>query len=128
MNRKSFIAALIALSLLGLSCNKSGGNSSAGNSTGGNSSVANTTPKSSGAAMSDDDKHKLYQAAMFSGDLKLVTQVEQKLGLFDANKKPTPAHDQFKKEHKEWVKQHPEWAKEFSDREKAKAYVNSHLS
>lgn len=78
--------------------------------------------------MSDDDKHRLYHAATMSGDKDLVTQVEQKLGLFDANKKPTPAHDQFKKEHKEWVKQNAAWVKEYKDRKKAKEYVNSHLS
>jgi len=105
--KSTIIALLIGLSLIGAACSKSGGGS-AGN-------------------MSDDDKHKLFQAAAMSQDMALVVKVTQKLGLADSNGQPTSTLQDFTKAHIEWGKANASWVMEYSTPEKAKEYVNSHM-
>jgi hypothetical protein len=107
MKRKStIIAMLIALSLVSFACSKSGG---------------------SAANMSDDDKHKLFQAAGVTQDAPTIMQVTKALGLTDSSGQMTPAFQQFTKDHMEWGKKNMAWAQEYSDPNKAKEYVKSHM-
>jgi hypothetical protein len=97
---------LLAAILFSFACNKSGG---------------------SAASMSDDDKHKLYQAAMNARDVKLLQQVTEAIGLSDAKGAPTPAFAPFVKEHPDWASKNFDFVKENLDPDKAKEYVQSHL-
>jgi hypothetical protein len=104
--KSTIVALLIGLSLIGAACSKSGG---------------------SAANMSDDDKHKLFQAAGVTQDPSLIVQVTQKLGLSDSSGQPTSAFQDFTKAHYEWATKNAQWITENSTPEKGKAYVNSHM-
>ncbi len=107
MKSKSTIIALaIWLSFISLACSKSGG--SAGN-------------------MSNDDRHRLYQAVGMTKDPALALEVMQRMGLVDPTGKPTQAMEPFLKEHNNWAMKNADFVNENSDPERAKAYVKSHL-
>src|SRR5690349_6756546 len=101
--KSTIVALLIGLSLLGAACSKSAAN------------------------MSEDDKHKLFQAAGMTQDATLIAQVTQKLVLIDSSGQTTAAVNDFTKAHIEWGLKNADWVKENNTPEKAKAYVNSHM-
>jgi hypothetical protein len=104
--RRIYTIIVLATLLFCLACGKSG---------------------TSAANLSSDDKHKLYQAAMNTRDVKLLQQVMQAIGFADANGSPTPAFDPFFKEHKDWASKNFDFVKEHFAPDKAKEYVNDHL-
>ena len=104
--KSTIIALLFALSLVSLACSKSG---------------------APGASMSDDDKHKLFQAAAMTGDTALVLEVNKKIGLLDSSGRPTADMEKFTKDHIDWGLKNADWVKEYADKAKAKEYVNSHM-
>jgi hypothetical protein len=107
MKRKSTIMALvIGLTLFGIACSKSG------------TAVAN---------MSEDDKHKLFQAVGITQDLPMMTKVMQQMGLADSSGQPTPAFDPFVKAHYEWATKNREFVMEHMTKEKALEYAKSHM-
>jgi len=79
------------------------------------------------ANMSEDDKHKLFQAVGITQDLALITKVMQNMGLADSNGQPTPAMDPFIKAHYEWAPKNADFVREHLDKEKAMEYVKSHM-
>jgi hypothetical protein len=106
MKRKSTILALIiGLTLFGMACSKS-------------ESVAN---------MSEDDKHKLFQAVGVTQDATLIMEASRKMGLADSSGQPTPAMDPFIKAHYEWAKNNLDFIKEHMTKEKAAEYAKSHM-
>src|SRR5215207_8075667 len=61
-----------------------------------NSSNSNSTSSSSSASsMSEDDKHKLYQAAGMTGDAELIRRVSIKIGLMDEDYTPGENYQSF---------------------------------
>ena len=107
MKRKSTIMALIlGLTLFGLACSKSG------------TAVAN---------MSEDDKHKLFQAVGITQDTALILKAMQSMGLADSSGNPTPAMDPFVKAHYEWAAKNTDFIKEHLSKEKAQEYVKAHM-
>jgi len=103
--KSTIVALLIGLSLISAACSKSGG---------------------SAANMSDDDKHKLFQAAGMSGDPDLIKDVVTKLGLGDATA-PSETGKKFIDEHVSWAMKNAAWVQEYSDKAKAKEYAKSHM-
>jgi hypothetical protein len=107
MRRKSTIIALVlGLSLFGLACSKSG------------TAVAN---------MSEDDKHKLFQAVGITQDTALILEASKKMGLVDSNNQPTPAMEPFVKAHYEWAMKNVDFVKEHMTKDKAMEYAKSHM-
>jgi len=104
--RRIHIIFILAAIFISLACGKSGG---------------------SAASLSNDDKHKLYQAAINARDVKLLQQVTEAIGLTDAKGSRTPAFDPFIKEHPDWAAKNFDFVKENLDPDKAKEYVQSHL-
>src|SRR5436305_1294063 len=104
--KSTILALLIGLSLVSLACSKSDGTAT---------------------NMSDDDKHKLVQAAAITQDATTIMQMTKALGLADANGQPTPAFDKFRKDHIDWGMKNVAWVQEYSDQAKAKEYVKSHM-
>ena len=45
--------------------------------------------------MSDDDKHRLYQAAVQTGDQELIRRVSVKIGLMDEDYTPGANYQKF---------------------------------
>ena len=79
------------------------------------------------SSYSDDEKHKLFQAAGITQDSPLILEVIQKLGLADANGQQTTAMRPFITDHYEWAKKNMSWIQEYKDPQKAREYVKAHL-
>ena len=77
--------------------------------------------------MSEDDKHKLYQAAVMTGDAELVKRVNIKLGLLNDDNTPTDYYEQFITGHIEWAPRNLKFIQSISTAEKARAYVDLNL-
>ena len=77
--------------------------------------------------MSDDDKHKLYQAAGMSGDTEQIRRVSTKIGLMNDDFTTNDAYVPFIEEHAKWAYRNGDFILSLNTKEKALAYVNEHL-
>ncbi len=82
---------------------------------------------SSVTSMSEDDKHKLYQAASMTGDTAVLKRVSIQLRIFDEDGLPVEGYQRFMAQHAAWAIQNLDFIREISTPEKAKAYVDEHL-
>jgi len=89
-----------------------------------NSSNSSSTSVSS---MSDDDKHKLYQAAGMTGDAELIRRVSVKIGLMDEDYTPGDNYQTFITEHIDWALRSGDFIKSINTADKARAYINEHM-
>src|ERR1044071_412823 len=88
-----------------------------------NSNSSNTSTSS----LSDDDKHKLYQAASMTGDTELLRRVSVKIGLMDEDYTPGDNYQTFIAEHVGWALRNSAFIQSINTPEKARAYVNDHF-
>ena len=88
-----------------------------------NSNSSNTSTNS----ISDDDKHKLYQAASMTGDTELLRRVSVKIGLMDEDYTPGDNYQTFIAEHVGWALRNSAFIQSINTPEKARAYVNDHF-
>jgi hypothetical protein len=86
-----------------------------------------SSSSSSATSMSDDDKHKLYQAALMTGDAELIRRVSVKLGLMDDDYTPGENYQSFVTAHVGWVIRNADFAQTVNTPEKARAYVNQNI-
>ena len=77
--------------------------------------------------MSEDDKHKLYQAAMQTGDDQLLQRVEVKLGLREGDYTLGDEYYAFVAEHVTWAFRNTDFAQSINTSEKARAYVDQNI-
>ncbi len=96
-------------------------------SSGGNSVLPASSPDRKSTSMSEEDKYKLFYAASKSADASLVLEVSRKIGINDADNRPTPAYVNFWKGYIDWTSKDKSFAKTLDTPEKAKDYVNSRL-
>ncbi|MGI9065151.1 MAG: hypothetical protein ACR2HX_01920 [Pyrinomonadaceae bacterium] len=85
---------------------------------------SNSDSSSSSSTMSEDDKHKLFQAAGASKDSELILKVLAKIGF------PNGAGDgyaEFLKEHYPWARRNTEFMQTVNTPEKGRAYAEAHL-
>ena len=101
-------------------------NSNDNSDTNDNDNSSNTSP-STVASMSNDDKHKLYQAAIQTGDAQLLQRVEVKLGLRDDDYTPGNEYETFVTEHVTWVFSNTGFVRSINTAEKARAYVDQNF-
>jgi hypothetical protein len=78
--------------------------------------------------MSDDDKHKLFQAAGGTGDAELMQRVLRKLGFVETDGSQTAEYADFLKNHLVWAIKNREFIQSISTPEKARAYVEAHIN
>jgi hypothetical protein len=97
---------------------KSNDNSNAGENSNSNSSSSSST-------MSDDDKHKLFQAAGITQDSDLIQKVLVKIGFSVTG---GPGYEDFVKDHIPWARRNVSFIQSVLTPEKARAYVNAHLN
>lgn len=90
----------------------------------GNSS---SNSSSSTGSMSEDDKHKLYQAAAVTGDYELIRRVHVKIGIFNEDFTTGDKYQDFVAEHITWATQNYAFILSVNTPEKGRAYVNEHL-
>ena len=79
------------------------------------------------SSLSDDDKHKLYQAAIQTGDSQLLQRVEVKLGLRDDDYTPGDKYQEFVTAHVTWVFRNGDFIRSINTAEKARAYVDQNF-
>ena len=93
------------------------------------SSSSNSSSSSSSAddSMSDDDKHKLFQAAALTGDLELQRRVWVKIGIVDEDYTPGAKYAEFIDAHGPWSLRNYQWVASMNTPEKGRAYVDEHL-
>lgn len=89
-----------------------------------NSSSSSST---SASELSDDDRHKLFQAGAMSGDSDLAQRVNVKIGLLNEDFTPAAGYQSFMAEHISWAIRSREFIVSINTPEKAKAYVEEHL-
>jgi hypothetical protein len=121
--KSTFLIALVAITLSG--CTQHDSPVSA-------AKVVETRPEVSG--MSDDDKHRLYSAALATSDSPLDTRlfkdVCQKIGIYDLSGKPTAEYMSFVQTHIHWGMraENESFRLEINSKEKARKYIVSRLS
>lgn len=96
-------------------------------SSNGNSVLPASSPTGKSVSMPAEEKYKLFYAASKSGDGPLVLEVSRKIGINDADNRPTPAYVNFWKGYIDWTSKDKSFAKTLDTPEKAKNYVNSRL-
>jgi predicted metalloprotease len=107
-------------------------NSNASNSNNSNSNTndndnlnSNSNSESSdSSSMSEDDKHRLYQAVGMTRDTALTMRVIRKIGLGDGS---GADHQEFVKAHFPWAMKNLEFIQSVNTPEKARAYVEEHI-
>ena len=90
-------------------------------------SNSNSNSTSSASSLSDDDKHKLFQAASMTGDGELVRRVLVKIGLMNDDFTPGDKYSSFMGEHIAWGARNYDFIQSINTPEKARAYVNEHF-
>ena len=88
---------------------------------------SNTSTSTSASSLSEEDKHKLYQAALMTGDDELLRRVSVKLGLMNEDYTPADKYEQFVTDHAGWVIRNLSFIRSIGTPDKARAYVDQNL-
>ena len=96
------------------------------NSNSNNNSISNPTTSSS--EFSNDEKHKLIQAAGFTQDTELIQRVLRRLGFLTSDNQVSPDYAPFLKEHSDWAIKNYRFVQSVNTKEKARAYVEEHIN
>lgn len=89
-----------------------------------NTNLNSNSDSSSSSTMSNDDKHKLFQAAGATKDSQLILKALDKIGFPNGTGEGYP---EFVKEHFPWAIKNAEFMQTVNTPEKARAYVEAHL-
>lgn len=120
------------LALIGLGSTNRNDNSNVNSSSNANdnpSSDRNSDSKSSTSrsTMSEDDKHKLMQAAGMTKDSELMQRVLRKLG-FITDTGTSDDYPQFIKDHVTWARKNFQFIRSVNTPLAARAYVDAHIN
>jgi predicted metalloprotease len=100
-------------------------NSNANSNTDSNSNTnSNSDSSSSSSSMTEDDKHKLFQAAGVTKDNDLILRVLRKIGFPNGSGE---GYSDFIKNHFSWAMKNLEFIQSVNTPEKARAYVDGHI-
>src|SRR6266498_1443058 len=88
---------------------------------------SNSDASSSSSSMTEDDRHKLFQAAAATQDHALTRRVWEKLGLLKTDGSPNDDYEVFIKDHIGWIFRNAGFVQSISNPEKARAYVDAHI-
>jgi hypothetical protein len=91
-----------------------------------NDNLSNSS-STSASSLSDDDKHKLYQAAGITGDAEVIRRVSIKIGLMGEDYTPGDNYQSFIYEHIDWAQRNTDFINSVNTAEKARAYINENL-
>lgn len=91
-------------------------------------SNSNSSPRSySPASMTDEEKYRLFYAATKTEDKFLQSEAAKKIGIIDADGKPTPSYQTFLKNATSWAMNDTTFIKSIDTPAKARTYVNAHM-
>ena len=79
---------------------------------------------SSSSSLTEDDKHKLFQAAGVTKDNPLILRVLRKIGFPNGT---GDGYSQFIKDHFGWAMKNLDFIQSVNTPEKARAYVEAHI-
>ena len=99
-------------------------NSNSNSNTNDNLNSNSNSESSDSSSMSEDDKHRLYQAVGMTRDTALTMRVIRKIGLGDGS---GADHQEFVKAHFPWAMKNLEFIQSVNTPEKARAYVEEHI-
>jgi cytoskeletal protein RodZ len=92
------------------------------------SESSSSSPSSiTASSMSDDKKHRLFQAAGITKDQQLIERVMKKIGLLKPDGTTTDDYPQFIKDHFTWAINNSSFINSVNTPEKGRAYVSEHL-
>ncbi len=89
-------------------------------------SNSNSDSSSPSSSMTEDEKHRLFQAVGMTKDNELIQRVLRKLGFMTATG-VSEDYQQFVKEHFAWAMKNLEFVQSVNTPEKARAYVDEHI-
>ena len=92
-----------------------------------NRSENNSNSSTSSTSISDDEKHKLFQAVSMTKDEELIHRVWKKLGLMGKDDTPNDQYAEFVKDHVIWLFKNTDFIQSVNTEEKARAYVDAHI-
>lgn len=84
----------------------------------------NTNSSTSSSSLTDDDKHKLFQAAGITRDSALILRVLRHIGFPNGT---GAGYEQFVKDHMGWAIKNLEFIQSVDTPEKGRAYVEANL-
>lgn len=102
-------------------------NSNANSDDSTNSNSNSSSNSSSSSSLSEDDKHKLFQAAAMTGDAELARRVNVKIGILEEDFTPGDKFREFTSTHISWAVRNYQWIASINTPEKAREYVNEHF-
>ena len=88
---------------------------------------SSSTSSTTASSMSEDDKHKLYQAAAMTGDHELLQRVSVKMGLLEEDFTPGNHYQEFLGAHVAWLLRNTAFVQSINTPEKARAYVDENF-
>lgn len=94
------------------------------NSNDNSSANSNTATDDSSSSMSDDEKHKLFQAAGVTRDSELIMRVLRKIGFPSGTGEE---YEKFSQEHFAWALKNLEFMQTVNTPEKGRSYVEAHI-
>ncbi len=83
---------------------------------------------SNSSSLSDDEKHKLFQAAGATKDNELINRVLRKIGFVKPDGSVSADYQKFLSEHISWAMKNLSFINSVNTPEKARAYVEAHLN
>ncbi|MCC6995530.1 MAG: protein kinase [Deltaproteobacteria bacterium] len=85
-------------------------------------------PRTPRLSRRDAERHELFQAAAASGDVALMTRVNQHIGIADNQGVPNDSMEAFMNEHTDWAMSNAKWIMNYAtDPAKASAFVRGHM-
>lgn len=96
----------------------------AANTNSSNTNSSESTDDTPSSSMSDDEKHRLFQAGSSTGDTELILRVNRKIGF---NVASGSDYQDFIRDHISWSFSNADFIVSVSTPEKARAYVEEHL-
>jgi hypothetical protein len=126
------LGALGYMSIPGVSSNRNynynyNANSNRNSNYNSNDNRNTNTNSSDSSTLSDDDKHKLFQAAGMTKDNELIQRVLRKLG-FLTSTGVSDDYQAFVKAHFAWAMKNIEFVQSVNNPTTARAYVDAHIN
>jgi hypothetical protein len=88
---------------------------------------SSSSSSSESSDYTEDEQHRLFQAAAVTGDLELQRRVWVKIGIVDEDFTPGDKYASFVDSHGPWLRENLQWVASMNSPEKGRAYVNEHL-
>jgi hypothetical protein len=111
-----------------LNANANRNSNANGNTNKPTNSASSNSANETASSMSDDAKHKLFQAAGMLKEPEVMQEVLKQIGKVTAKGVPTAEYGAFLKDHILWARQNESFINSVNTEETAREYVKTHLA